>query len=266
MIKISGSVITSQSIAIQYPLDSIERNIFSKIFSSSEAYEYDSLYQLNFELELRASIVSAARELHRSNLAFRTFRNSICNPMYWLRTNEGGFLLKNGVKPSEAITDIFINSYMYGTECATAIIIVYYKALLKIFPEELFNTLFSSIHLMNWHYIDTDLDITYYENKADYLAGDCRYFKNPEVNPLTPEWQGENVIDLGDGTYYGHGIGIGGAYKMINVLNLHRKPGATQSAFLMDSVTCPNFKYLADKYQEFTSNMQKENYNSVRGY
>ena len=56
----------------------------------------------------------------------------------------------------------------------------------------------------------------------DYLPGDCRYFNNPDVDPLTPEWQGENAIDLSGGMYYGHGIGIKTADKIIEILNHNR--------------------------------------------
>ena len=58
------------------------------------------------------------------------------------RTEEGGFLLKDGVKPSEAIKDIFVNSSLYGTECATAMVIVFYGAIVNVFPEEVFDRVF----------------------------------------------------------------------------------------------------------------------------
>jgi protein-glutamine gamma-glutamyltransferase len=182
-------------------------------------------------------VVKAARELHKAGISFRTFRSSICNEKYWNRTNEGGFLLREDAKPSEAIKDIYNNGHKYGTECATAIVIVFYRAAAYALSEEQFNNRFSSIYLMNWRRVDRDLKLRYYEQVPQYLPGDCRYFKNPEVNPLTPQWQGENVIDLGDGTYYGHGIGITNAEGIINALNSNRRSGATKSAYLHDSVT-----------------------------
>jgi ubiquitin len=77
---------------------------------------------------------------------------------------------------------------------------------------------------MNWHY-DRDLGVVYSQGPGDFFPGDCRYFKNPDVNPETPQWQGENVIDLNDGKYYGHGIGIRTADEIINALNERRKEG-----------------------------------------
>jgi protein-glutamine gamma-glutamyltransferase len=248
MIKISGIDITPESMEFYYTVGSVQKTTLDMLFSSSAAYRYASLDQLKFELDLRAKIVVVSIELAKSKFTFRTFRKSICNEEYWERTIEGGFLLKDGIKPSDAIRDIFLNSNKYGTECATAIVIVYYKALVEILPEDLFNELFQGIYLMNWGYLDSDLAIRTYQSVTDMLPGDCLYFKNPEVNPLTPEWQGENAIDLGNGLYYGHGIGIRNAEGIIEALNRQRKSDAKESAYLMDSATRPGFKRLSDEY------------------
>jgi len=248
MITISGTKITPDSMAYQYMSGSIPRKVLNILFTSSFAYKYTSQDQLRFELDLRAGIVNAAIELSKSKFAFRTFPKSFCNKDYWLRTNEGGFLVKDGIKPSDAVRDIYINSHMYGTECATAIVIIYYKALVDIFPEEQFNYLFANIYLIDWKHLDSDLGIRHYQSTSDVLPGDCLYFKNPDVNPITPEWQGENVIDLGNGTYYGHGVGIRDEEGIIEALNRQRKSGATQSAYLTSAVTRPSFKLLADNY------------------
>ena len=233
MIKISGKTVVKGDVINTYPPNSMKRKIIDKLSSSNDVYEYDSLDQLKFDVNLRVNIVSAAKELDESMVAFKTFRKSKCNPDYWNRTDEGGFLLKEGVMPCDGIRDIFINSSKYGTECATAMVIVYYKALLNILPEKFFNEMFPDIHLLNWHYISKNLPIQQYTDETDFFPGDCRYFKNPDVNPLTPEWQGENVIDLGDGTYYGHGIGIETSDGIINELNKNRKSGATEVAYLI---------------------------------
>ncbi|WP_432404691.1 protein-glutamine gamma-glutamyltransferase [Wukongibacter sp. M2B1] len=266
MIKISGEIIDPNTIISAYPPNSIEIEILNTLTSSEEVYVYDSIDQLKFELNMRSSIIKASRDLNESSFSFKIFRKSICNPKYWNRTDEGGFLLKEGVKPSDGIKDIYTNSSLYGTECATAMVIVFYKALVDIYPEELFNKMFPNIHLMNWHYIDRDLDIGYYENLDDYLPGDCRYFKNPDVDPLTPEWQGENVIDLGDGTYYGHGVGIETGEEIIDVLNYFRIENSSTSAYLLDSATRPNFKYLYNRYLKFNTRIEFSSYRLPRRY
>lgn len=237
MINISGITATPESIMSQQTVGKIGKIIIDKLALSTKVYYYTAINELKFELDLRDSIIKAARELHRARFSFRTFRNSLCNADYWDRTKEGGFLLKAGVKPVDAVRDIYSNGYKYGSECATAIVIVYYKALADIVPEERYNELFSDIYLMNWKKLDRNIGVTYYDRVEDFLPGDCRYFKNPDVDPLTPWWQGENAIDLGDGTYYGHGIGITDAEGIIDSLNRYRKSGSSQSAYLLNSVT-----------------------------
>ncbi len=253
MIIISGNVTTLEDFMNQHSLDPMERKILKILTESEYIYSYRSSDHLKFELDLRVNIIQAARELYQSKMHFMTFRKSICNPDYWDRTDEGGFSLKAGVKPSDAISDIFINGRKYGTECATAIIIVYYKAILNVLPKKLFDALFSEIYLMNWKALDKDMGVTTYRQRPDYLPGDCRYINNPDVDPLTPQWQGENAIDLGNGTYYGHGIGISTVDEIIAVLEEYRKSGATQPARLLDSVTVPDFKYLAQRYLDTQS-------------
>lgn len=254
MIIISNNLFKVEDYINEYKPNNIEREIITKMGLSKERYEYNSLEQLQFELTLRTNIVIASVNLNKSDMSFKVFRKSICNKEYWERTNEGGFLLKKGIKPSVAIKDIIINSSQYGTECATAMIIVYYQALLNTFPEKLFNELFTKIHLMNWHYIDDLLeDAGYLKMQSDYLPGDRRYIYNPDVNPKTPEWQGENIIDLSDDTYYGHGIGIGSVDDIVTELNEFRIEKSKTSAYLLNSAARLNFKNLANIYYEFLS-------------
>ncbi len=245
MILIDNKVMSADDLKRDYAPDSIEWIIIDRLSSSSEKYYYSSLDEFKFELRLRNEIIAAARALNRSGMDFEVFRDSRCNHDYWNRTREGGFVLKNGVKPSDAIEDIFKNGSKYGTECATAMMIVYYKALLSVYSEDRFNQLFPKIELMDWHHIDRRLqEVGNMTRSKDYLPGDRRYFANPDVSPVTPEWQGENVIDLGDGTYYGHGIGIYKADAIIKALNRHRTEDADETAHLLDSAGRPNFKRL----------------------
>ena len=150
--------------------------------------------------------------------------------------------------------DIYVNGGQYATECATAILIVYYRALLEVFGTERFNVLFPHIYLMNWTRLDPLLREAGTPRMAvDQLPGDRGYFRNPDVDPETPEWQGENVIILPDDLYYGHGIGVTRAGGIIRGLNAHRREGSTQSAYLMEEVGRPDFKRLAGLYDEGTA-------------
>ncbi len=118
--------------------------------------------------------------------------------------------------------------------------------------------MFTNIHLMNWHYLNKDLCIDCYDNVADFIPGDYLYFKNLNVFTKTPQWQGENVIVLDDNTYYAHGIGIKSAQEIINTLNMFRIENSTESAYLLDAATRPDFKYLANRYNDYLSRLQTQ--------
>ncbi len=254
MIKIANKPADIAEFLSEYPEYGIERVIINILDGSPHTYSYASKERLQFELKLRREIINAAEALFRSHMSFMTFFNSKCNTDYWIRTPEGGFALRPDVKPSDAIRDIFNNGYKYGTECATAMMMIYYKAMLEVFPEEAFNQMFRNIYLMNWHMIEPELrEVGLMQGAYDHLPGDRRYFINPDVNPETPEWQGENVIDLGNGVYYGHGIGRYLAPAFINALNQNRRAGADESAYLLDSVGRPNFDRLFKLYQKVST-------------
>lgn len=251
MIKIGDSEASYEEISSKYKTNKVTEEILKKLTSSTKEYNFDSFEQLKFELDLRDNIIKSAEELFKSDFKFRTFRKAMCNEDFWKLTDDGGFMLKEDKTPSEAIKDIFIHSSKYGTECATAMVIIYYKALLNMFPEKLFDELFSGLQLFGWYSVDDDLSLRVYEKLEDYLPGDCRYVKNPDVDPLKPEWQGENVIDLGNGLYYGHGIGITSVERIIELLNERRKEDAKESAYLTDLANHPNFKLLYRKLQNY---------------
>jgi len=254
MITVSGRSFDASALAEEYPRGSVERQVLETMSQSAENYRFDTAEQLKFELLLRRSTVNAALELNRSRFAFATFHQSKCNPEYWERTPNGGFRLKSGANPSAAIRDIFVNGGQYASECATAMVIVYYRALLQAYGETLFDTLFPDIYLMNWHGVDPRLrSIGMPRSVKDALPGDRQYFDNPDVDPKTPEWQGENVIVLQGGRYYGHGVGIRTAEQMIRALNFNRKPGATRQAYLRDTAGRPDFKMLASLPERYAA-------------
>lgn len=252
MIKFAEGGQDPKEILGRYKAGSPEYEFISKYINSSHVYDYSSAEELVFEAGLRRHIVDASLALYRGRLAFRTFQESRCNGKFWNRRPDGGFVLKPGAKPSEAIGDIFVNTRLYGTECATAIVMIYYKAVLDSYKADLFNTAFPEIVLMNWRDMDDLLGVATYRRLPDYVPGDCRYVRNPDVNPLTPEWQGENIIDLGNGKYYGHGIGIGDVDYYIKALNQNRIADSQVSAYLMDSATRPDFGGLY-RYWKFAS-------------
>lgn len=247
MIKVSGKPINVDNLNTYFSDNSIQLKIANTLSSSNETYTYSSLEQLLFELNLRASTVNSALKLSRSNMDFASFRKSRCNPDFWNRNDDGSFSLKDGVKPSEAIRDIFNQGRKYGTECATAMVIVFYGAILDIYKDELFDKTYPKITLNGWDDLDKNLGLRDYEEISDVLPGDCKYIKNPDVSPLTPEWQGENVLYIGNNLYFGHGIGNKTEAEMIKLLNLRRKSGSTESAYMTNPNIHQDFKYLEKK-------------------
>lgn len=219
-----------------------ETDLFGQMAASPRRFVYSSISELVFELGSRITIADMARELHDSGVQFATYRDSRCNPAYWTRDGRGGFRLNPNVAPAAAIRDIYANGRAYAFECATAILVVLYRSVLERIGERAFNQWFGGLYLYDWQY-DSDLRLVEGRDPSTAVIGDVLYFKNPDVNPATPEWQGENVIKLGDDLYYGHGIGIRNGTDIIRALNRNRRPGSTESAYLMDLVVYPDFRY-----------------------
>ncbi len=221
----------------------LEQSILQQKQLSRTPYYYASFEELRFELRVRAAIVHAALMLGESGAAFDTFENSRCNERFWTLDMKGGFRLKPTVHPSDAIEDIYIHGHFYAFECAMGIVVVLYKAVLDIIGREQFDRFFDRLYLYSWHH-DADLKLITVHAEGEGIPGDVQYFKNPEVDPESMQWQGVNVIVMPGGRYFGHGTGVSSAWFIIRLLNRHRIPGAQISAYLMDETTFPNFKYL----------------------
>lgn len=247
MIVVRRNVVDENLLSERYGPDGVKLQIAGMMHKAGAVFSYPDEQILDFEVSARKETVKAAERLNNSFFSFRLFKDSVCNKRYWDRTEEGGFRLKKDASAYDAVRDILKNSRMYGTECATAIVIVFYLALVEVYPKELFNRLFSDIYLMDWKYLDKDLGVRNYRGVKDAIPGDCLYFKNPDVNPDTPEWQGENVIKLLNDYYYGHGIGIKTADGIIRDLNRNRAANSEKSAYLMDLIVKPDFKYLGEQ-------------------
>ncbi|MBP1157598.1 MULTISPECIES: protein-glutamine gamma-glutamyltransferase [unclassified Paenibacillus] len=221
----------------------LELIIFEQKNRSGTPFHYESMESLRFELRLRAAIVDSSVSMQKSEVTFRSFKKSYCNEAYWTRNENGGFQQKPFVRPSDAVRDIYVNGHLYGFECATAVIIVLYKAVLETIGTGAFDRLFANLYLYSWRH-DSDLRLITTYGEQDSFPGDILYFKNPDVDPEMMEWQGENAIKLQTDLYFGHGIGIKNAEGIITKLNRHRKPGSTESAYLLPEATYPNFFYL----------------------
>lgn len=211
-----------------------------------------------FEQTMRERIIETAKAMNVGGTDFSTFKNSRCNPRYWIRTANGGFQLRNDVTPSAAIQDIFVNGKLYAFECAMAMVMILYKATIDMIGEEAFNRHFTDLFLWDWNY-DNNLRLITTFSKSEMQPGDVVYFKNPDHDPDKPEWQGENAVMLGNDRYYGHGLGIKSAEGMIASLNRERVPGSRTSAYLTDEALHPDFAYLQTLTSRSTLSVKASN-------
>ncbi|SDC44182.1 protein-glutamine gamma-glutamyltransferase [Shouchella lonarensis] len=240
MIEIAGKPV--KTTPPQLSLSSHEKAILQSLMSTHVTYQYDSLAQLSFEIALRRNIVAASYLMMNSGAGFTAFAYSRCNPYFFRRLANGGFLLHPHVNAADAIDDIFRNGHAYDFECATAIIILFYKAVLDSIDRASFNRLFRNLYLYSWEH-DAALNLVTTKG-TDFVIGDCVYFNNPDFDPNNDVWRGENTIKLEWDLYFGHGIATKTAAQVIAHLNSQRRPGATRSAYLLAQVTRLNFTFV----------------------
>ncbi|MED3833733.1 protein-glutamine gamma-glutamyltransferase [Peribacillus frigoritolerans] len=196
----------------------------------SNVFEYRNFGDFNFEIQLRNRVIEAAIALDKSGPDFSTLEESQSNQRYWHLSKDGTFTLQPGIRPHAALVDIFMNGGLYAFECGTAMVVTFLKAILDLIGPRNFDYLFSDLFLYDFR-PPRNMALIVHQGR-DYSPGDCVYFKNPDHDLATPEWQGENAILLGRNLFYGHGIGITTAQGIIDELNSNRKPFATISAFL----------------------------------
>jgi protein-glutamine gamma-glutamyltransferase len=195
------------------------------------------------------AMIDAAHDMGKAKHRFGDLE---ANPVVWeVDEDNPNVMYSNGdFPPSVALMDIFNNPEMYSFECATAMVILRYKAMLDLIGEEDFNRICDDLRIGVWDQEDhaaaiwkvsgqsnggEQVDMTA-ETKAEMMPGDYAYFKNWDVTEAAFKggWQGENVIFLGEGKYYGHPFGITEGTKIVKYLNKHRNIGSTRSASLLD--------------------------------
>ncbi|MCC7382125.1 MAG: hypothetical protein IT384_09860 [Deltaproteobacteria bacterium] len=189
------------------------------------------------------AMIEASYKMSGSGISFALIKNHKANPELWTVGAGGVLTPKPGVKPSEAVADMLKNGNLYGFECATGLVVVYYQAMLDLIGPKDFDRIAADLRIGPW-VTEDDLDrlmVTRYpqEGWSDKELGDHRltpghyyYFKNWDVTDEARArgWQGENVIYLGEGKFYGHGIGLGDAEMFISKLRAEAKPdGKTPS-------------------------------------
>lgn len=229
MIKINGKPIDFSKLQANISSSNV-LTILQLMEKYPTVIEFETMKDFQFELVVRLNVIQAAVLLDQSGAEFTILEESVCNPYIWRLASDGAFQLQPMVPPHVALNDIFTNGSLYAFECGTAILVVFYKAILDAIGPTNFDRIFSNLFLYNWHY-HQNLSILIHED-VDYLPGDCVYFINPDFAPNTPEWQGENAIMLREDLYFAHGVGISNQQDIIQELNSNRIMGSMISAYL----------------------------------
>jgi len=245
-LMIDGSTVSkASSYYKRHDKDPTAKAVLDILIASKQSYQRSS-DSLDFELKVRTNFVRAANELSESQLAFPSHADE--GPLikglklkHW-ETKGTGISLKKGSRPSQGIREIFEAARTEGVEaeCNTALHLVWYKGILdSAVSEDQFDRLFDYRGTGQYEF-----DISGYDSSspgallprmpaADYLPGDYRFFENPQFNPKTPAWRGENVIQMPRG-FYGHPGGTKSKEEWISFLNKHRGEDAKLKAFLSD--------------------------------
>jgi hypothetical protein len=197
------------------------------------------------EATVAKAIVDASHKMSSAGVSFALIKDHKANPDFW-NVGPGGILtLKDGAKPSDAVVDIVNNGGKYGFECATGLVAVYYEAMLDLLGPQDFDRVAADIRLGPWQ-MEDDLERLYTHSSpkpgwaetdlGEYklTPGNYYYFRNWDVtdDARARGWQGENVIYLGGGKFYGHGIGLGDGQMFIDKLAGEMKPGGKTPSLL----------------------------------
>jgi len=75
-----------------------QKEIYDQLDNSLTMFEYDTTFQLLFEIKLRENIIEAALKLKDASVAFTSFKYSRFNPVYWTK-GPRGYLLNPNVRP-----------------------------------------------------------------------------------------------------------------------------------------------------------------------
>lgn len=188
------------------------------------------------QAQIQLNIVKAAKAFHAAGVNFSgSSKTDKVNKELWWMGYGGKMGVRQNVKPSDAINDIFKNGDKYGCECATATMIIMYKGILDTIGPKDFDRAFAKTRLFRWDIKDDDFKAAEKHGKLPgYWPGDHTYFKNPDFDPSNSAFQGENVIYLGNGQYFGHGLGVATDKEVVERLNGLRRSGAKKTAFRDD--------------------------------
>jgi protein-glutamine gamma-glutamyltransferase len=197
------------------------------------------------EVRVGAAMVAACEAMGRARHDFELINDHRANPDFFT-TSAGTFTLKPAKSAAAAVDDIFKSPSKYGFECATALVIVYYKAMLELLGPKDFDRICSDLRIGPWDQEDhlarslvrdgSSTSEATAARRATLRVGEYGYFRNWDVSPKGREegWQGENVIYLGGDRFYGHPFGVSTEKHIVDELGTFRNPGSTRAASFLD--------------------------------
>lgn len=202
--------------------------------------------KLSNEVKIATAMADASYNLDSAGVSFQLIKNHKANPDFWTIGHRGTLVLKPGVSPSDALKDVLENPGKYGYECATGLVMVYYQAMLDVLGPKDFDAIAKDLRIGPWD-MENDLDRALISHRPNagkgtetdlgeykLTPGHYYYFRNWDVtdDARARGWQGENVIYLGGGQFYGHGIGLGSADIFVSKLASEMKEGGKTPSLL----------------------------------
>lgn len=200
-----------------------------------------------------AAVVSACLEMHQAHHEFAIAPLQRFSGAYWRRDgrlqHHATFHLRPGVKASAALNDVFRNPDGYRFECATALVLVYYRAIQKLIGERDFDRIMGDLKVGPWEYEPDLARFLLSSGKGDRPAtperarqlkyGEYTYTKNWAVSwwGWAKGCQGQNQIRLDDDLYYAHSYALVGQGDIVARENGARVIGAKTSASMTDAQT-----------------------------
>ncbi len=198
------------------------------------------------------AVVNAAKKLAQAKTRFCSPWYMRFNPSFWELYKGDHYIVKEGQSPSAALLDIFNNkAFTPCHECSTAIIIIFYRAILDLIGNEHFDRVFDQSDIrkkliigpMAYGRISNYITSIGAGNRratssqaANFKPGSYGYVRNwshyNSESTYDDGWQGENIIFLGDGFVFGHPFGIEKLSTVIDGVDSHRREGFDDPAGL----------------------------------
>lgn len=209
-----------------------------------------------------AAVVSACLEMHQAHHEFAIAPRQKFSSEFWRRDGQlshfATFHLKPGAKASAAMNDVFLHPDGYRFECATALVLVYYRAIQKLIGDSDFDRIMGDLKIGPWEF-EADLErFLVRSGRGDQPATEARsreltfgeytYTKNWAVSwwGWAKGCQGQNQIRLDEDLYYAHSYELVGQGDIVARENGARVWGAKTSASMTDRQERLDPKLLAE--------------------